>query len=110
MLEHDAPIQSTAEAYFKLQLLSHRLALPNTLNLDGIFAQLPNVAWTSDGAIDVGEIEAALIGSAARRASADGALARQISAHDRLRDLRAACASPTRRGSVSARISAKAPP
>ncbi len=43
VLEHDAPIQSTVEAYFKLQLLSHRLALPNTLNLDGIFAQLPNV-------------------------------------------------------------------
>ena len=34
---------STAEAYLKLHLLSHRLALPNTLNLDGIFAQLPNV-------------------------------------------------------------------
>ncbi len=56
VLEHDGAIQSTAEAYFKLQLLSHRLALPNTLNLDGIFAQLPNVAWTSDGAIDVSEI------------------------------------------------------
>ena len=73
VLEHDAPIQSTVEAYFKLQLLSHRLALPNTLNLDGIFAQLPNVAWTSDGAIDVSEFEAALI--AARRAG------RQLTVH-----------------------------
>ncbi|HTL00035.1 MAG TPA: DapH/DapD/GlmU-related protein [Pseudomonadales bacterium] len=66
VLERDAKIESTVEAYFKLQLLSHRLALPNTLNLDGIFAQLPNVAWTSDGAIDVSEFEAALL--AARRA------------------------------------------
>jgi len=65
MLERDEPIQSTAEAYLKLQLLSHRQALPNTLNLEGIFAQLPNVVWTSNGAIDVGDIEAALI--AARR-------------------------------------------
>ena len=73
VLEHDAPIQSTVEAYFKLQLLSHRLALPNTLNLDGIFAQLPNLAWTSDGAIEVSEFEAALI--AARGAG------RQLTVH-----------------------------
>lgn len=73
VLERDAKIESTVEAYFKLQLLSHRLALPNTLNLDGIFAQLPNVAWTSDGAIDVSEFEAALL--AARRAG------RQLTVH-----------------------------
>jgi 2,3,4,5-tetrahydropyridine-2-carboxylate N-succinyltransferase len=73
VLGDDTPVQSTVEAYFKLQLLSHRLALPNTLNLDGIFAQLPNVAWTSDGAIDVAEFEAALI--AARRAG------RQLTVH-----------------------------
>jgi 2,3,4,5-tetrahydropyridine-2-carboxylate N-succinyltransferase len=73
VLETDEAIQSTAEAYFKLQLLSHRLSLPNTLNLDGIFAKLPNVAWTSAGAIDVDEVEAALI--AARRAG------RQLTVH-----------------------------
>jgi 2,3,4,5-tetrahydropyridine-2-carboxylate N-succinyltransferase len=56
VLPADDAIASTAEAYLKLHLLSHRLALPNTLNLDGIFAKLPNVAWTSAGAIDVGEI------------------------------------------------------
>ena len=65
VLERDEAIQSTPEAYLKLQLMSHRLSLPNTLNLEGIFVQLPNVAWTSDGAIDVDEIEAVLI--AARR-------------------------------------------
>ena len=61
LLERDEAIQSTAEAYLKLQLLSHRLALPNTLNLEGIFAQLPNVVWTSEGAIDVAEVDNALI-------------------------------------------------
>ncbi len=73
MLDRDEEIASTAEAYLKLQLLSHRLSLPNTLNLEGIFAQLPNVAWTSDGAIDVDDIQAALI--AARRAG------RQLTVH-----------------------------
>ena len=56
-LEVDEPISSTAEAYLKLHLLSHRLALPNTLNLEGIFAHLPNVAWTTAGAVDVSELE-----------------------------------------------------
>lgn len=51
-LAADAPIDSTAEAYLKLHLLSHRLALPNTLNLDGLFEHLPTVAWTSAGAVD----------------------------------------------------------
>ena len=65
VLDTDRAIQSTPEAYLKLHLLSHRKTLPNTLNLDGIFAQLPNVAWTSAGPVDVDEIEASLI--AARR-------------------------------------------
>ena len=45
LLPKDAAIGSTAEAFLKLHLLSHRLALPNTLNLDGIFAHLQTVAW-----------------------------------------------------------------
>jgi 2,3,4,5-tetrahydropyridine-2-carboxylate N-succinyltransferase len=56
VLERDDAIESTAEAYLKLHLLSHRLALPNSLNLDGIFARLPNVAWTSQGPVDAAEI------------------------------------------------------
>ena len=51
LLAEDAPIGSTAEAFLKLHLLSHRLALPNTLNLDGIFAHLQTVAWTTEGAV-----------------------------------------------------------
>ena len=44
----DAP-QTVAGAYLRLHVLSHRLALPNTVNLDGIFSRLPNVVWTSVG-------------------------------------------------------------
>ena len=65
-LEADTPIESTPEAYLKLHLLSHRLALPNTLDLDGIFAALPNVVWTSEGAVAPAEFDDALL--AARRA------------------------------------------
>lgn len=40
---------STADAYLRLHLLSHRLVKPNTINLDGIVSRLPNVVWTSAG-------------------------------------------------------------
>ncbi|NBT20789.1 MAG: 2,3,4,5-tetrahydropyridine-2,6-dicarboxylate N-succinyltransferase [Actinobacteria bacterium] len=45
----------TADVYLRLHLLSHRLAKPRSLNLDGVFGLLPNVAWTSIGpvALDV---------------------------------------------------------
>lgn len=56
MLQHDEALTSTPEAYLKLHLLSHRRVLPNAQNLDGIFAQLPNVAWTDVGAIDLDEL------------------------------------------------------
>jgi len=61
MMETDTEITSTPEAYLKLHLLSHRYVKPNEQNLQGIFAQLPNVAWTSDGAIDPNELEDALL-------------------------------------------------
>ena len=49
-----APRDAT-DVYLRLHLLSHRLAKPRTLNLDGVFALLTNVAWTSIGpvALDV---------------------------------------------------------
>ncbi|MFU8817526.1 MAG: DapH/DapD/GlmU-related protein [Pseudomonadales bacterium] len=65
-LDADAAIASTAEAYLKLHLLSHRLALPNSLNLDGIFAHLPNVAWTTRGAIDPAELPRAQLAARLR--------------------------------------------
>lgn len=45
----DAAPTSTSDAYLRLHALSHRLVLPNEVNLDGIFAHLPNVAWTNAG-------------------------------------------------------------
>ena len=60
-LAEDTAIESTPEAYLKLHLLSHRQTKPNTLNLDGIFAHLPNLAWTSTGPIDLAELGDALI-------------------------------------------------
>ena len=56
LLAEDAALSSTPEAYLKLHLLSHRLVKPHGLNLTGIFPLLPNVAWTSQGAIDLGEL------------------------------------------------------
>ena len=62
----DADIAGTEDAYLKLHLLSHRLALPNTLNLNGIFAHLPNLAWTSAGPIEVSELPQALLNARAQ--------------------------------------------
>ncbi|CAH0132435.1 MULTISPECIES: 2,3,4,5-tetrahydropyridine-2,6-dicarboxylate N-succinyltransferase [unclassified Pseudomonas] len=56
LLAEDAALTSTPEAYLKLHLLSHRLAKPHGLNLTGIFPLLPNVAWTSQGAVDLAEL------------------------------------------------------
>ena len=55
-LPKDEAISDTAAAYLKLHLLSHRLALPNTLDLTDIFAHLPNVAWTSEGPVALAEL------------------------------------------------------
>ena len=60
-LDADEAISSTEAAFLKLHLLSHRLALPNSLDLNGIFAHLPTVAWTSRGAVDPAELEQLLL-------------------------------------------------
>ncbi|MBW4032297.1 MAG: 2,3,4,5-tetrahydropyridine-2,6-dicarboxylate N-succinyltransferase [Acidobacteria bacterium] len=48
-IDTDAAPASTPDAYLRLHLLSHLLMAPNTINLDGIFAHLPIVAWTTAG-------------------------------------------------------------
>ncbi|MGL3149767.1 2,3,4,5-tetrahydropyridine-2,6-dicarboxylate N-succinyltransferase [Microbacterium sp. A82] len=48
-IDLDEAPASTADAYLRLHALSHLLVRPNDLNLDGIFTQLPNVAWTNAG-------------------------------------------------------------
>jgi 2,3,4,5-tetrahydropyridine-2,6-dicarboxylate N-succinyltransferase len=52
------PPGDTADAYLRLHLLSHRLVRPRGLNLDGIFAVLPNVVWTNAGPCPVDDFEA----------------------------------------------------
>lgn len=56
VLESDAAPSSVPEGYLKLHLLSHRLVKPHGTNLEGLFAILPNVAWTNQGAIDIREL------------------------------------------------------
>lgn len=56
ILESDSKPVSVPEVYLKLHLLSHRLARPHSLNLDGMFGVLPNVAWTSAGAIAINDL------------------------------------------------------
>ena len=55
-LSENAPPKSVGDAYLKLHLLSHRLVKPHGTDLSGIFALLPNVAWTDEGAIDLDEL------------------------------------------------------
>jgi len=49
---------SVADGYLRLHLLSSRMAAPHSINMDGIFGALTNVAWTDLGPVPVGEIEA----------------------------------------------------
>ena len=56
-IDLDAPPASVVDVYLRLHLLSHRLVLPNHVNLDGIFGILPNVVWTSAGPCPVDDFE-----------------------------------------------------
>jgi 2,3,4,5-tetrahydropyridine-2-carboxylate N-succinyltransferase len=48
-IDLDAPPAGASDAYLRLHLLSHRLAQPNSINVDGIFGALANVVWTNHG-------------------------------------------------------------
>ena len=58
VLAEDSAPQSVPAAYLKLHMLSHRLVKPHETDLSGVFAVLRNVAWTSEGAIDLAELPA----------------------------------------------------
>ena len=47
-----APIDAP-DAWLRLHLLSSRLVAPRTINLDGVFGLLTNVAWTSLGPVPI---------------------------------------------------------
>ena len=57
LIDNDTP-KSVADAYLKLHMLSHRLVRPHGTALDGVFALLPNVAWTDEGAVSLDELPA----------------------------------------------------
>ena len=59
----DEPIEDVVSAYLKLHLISYRFVLPNSINLDGLFNALPNVAWTNKGPISIDEIDQELLNS-----------------------------------------------
>ena len=57
VIDLDAAPADTVDAYLRLHLLSHRLVVPRSVNLDGIFGALPNVVWTSAGPCAVAGFE-----------------------------------------------------
>jgi len=57
-IDVDTPPASPEDAYLRLHLLSHRLAAPNTVNLEGVFGVLNNAVWTDLGPVAVDEVEA----------------------------------------------------
>jgi 2,3,4,5-tetrahydropyridine-2-carboxylate N-succinyltransferase len=50
-IDLDSVPTSTEEVYLRLHLLSECEVKPHTINLDGMFGLLPNVAWTSAGPV-----------------------------------------------------------
>ncbi|KZX59547.1 2,3,4,5-tetrahydropyridine-2,6-dicarboxylate N-succinyltransferase [Halioglobus sp. HI00S01] len=56
LLKEDTAPGNVPEGYLKLHLLSHRLVKPHGTDLTGLFGVLPNVAWTSEGAVDLEEL------------------------------------------------------
>ena len=48
---------SASDVYLRLHLLSHRLVEPRTINLDGAFGLLTNVAWTSIGPVAIDTLD-----------------------------------------------------
>ena len=55
-IDVDEPPSSPSDAYLRLHLLSHRLAAPRSINMEGTFGSLTNVAWTNLGPVAVGDI------------------------------------------------------
>jgi len=69
-IDLDVAPADTADVWLRLHVLSHRLAQPNTINLDGIFGHLANVVWTNFGPCQVDGFEATRLKLRARGAVA----------------------------------------
>lgn len=55
------PPVDAADVYLRLHLLSHRLVQPRTINLDGVFGLLANVAWTTLGPVALTDLDGARV-------------------------------------------------
>jgi 2,3,4,5-tetrahydropyridine-2,6-dicarboxylate N-succinyltransferase len=55
-IAQDVAPKSIAEVFLKLHLLSHRLVMPHSINLDGMFGLLKNLAWTNKGPIELDDL------------------------------------------------------
>jgi 2,3,4,5-tetrahydropyridine-2-carboxylate N-succinyltransferase len=56
-IDLDKAPETVSDAYLRLHLLSHRVIKPHGANVDGIFAILNNVVWTSVGPCPVENFE-----------------------------------------------------
>lgn len=65
-IDIDQPPADASDAYLRLHLLSHTLVAPNNINLDGLFGQLANVAWTNFGPVLASELQDLQVGLRAR--------------------------------------------
>lgn len=57
VIDTQAAPMSATDVYLRLHLLSHLLVEPRTINLDGAFGLLTNVAWTSIGPVALDTLE-----------------------------------------------------
>ena len=57
VIDTQAAPTSASDVYLRLHLLSHRMVEPRTINLDGAFGLLTNVAWTSIGPVAIDTLE-----------------------------------------------------
>ena len=57
-IDLDAAPTSPGDVYLRLHLLSNRLCTPRSINLDGVFGLLANVAWTNLGPVAVDQVDA----------------------------------------------------
>ena len=62
-ISENKPIKNIEEAYLKLHLISYKFFLPNSLNLENLFDNLVNVAWTNQGPVEIDEIEKEILHS-----------------------------------------------
>jgi 2,3,4,5-tetrahydropyridine-2,6-dicarboxylate N-succinyltransferase len=56
-IDVEAEPSSAADVYLRLHLLSHRHAVPRSLNLAGAFGLLSTVAWTNLGPVSVADLD-----------------------------------------------------